>query len=382
MKNLLTRHVIPTALSLAMVVCLGYSSFPNSNAAAKTIATSSTVNQINSTNGSRNQSNDSIEKVSLSSVQTMADGGTKSIYYVGGVKNTMYTPPDGFQPVHATDGQLKMYGFKERPKEKQAYQSWINKYSGFTEKSKGNQQISKNYKVNRINKVNGTKNKINDVTSASANWAGYVALTDQNNYNFVKGQFTQSDIATGAVYPSYQSSWVGIGGCFSNQLIQAGTEMDNNGYLGSHEFSIWYEYLDAAHQNPAINIDSISPGQDMSVAVEYSGGKAHFSFYSKAKGFSRNIELDNAQEYYSGNCAEWIDERPYVNGNFAQLAKFTPVNWDSCAVSTNLGGTLNSIATQKNQRLIMMNSENTILAQPSALGNSGNRFTDTFYNAS
>src|SRR5689334_11284503 len=88
-------------------------------------------------------------------------------------------------------------------------------------------------------KVRGAARPMRNATESSLNWSGY-AVTGSGITN-VHGEWTVPTV--NATYPGFSSTWVGIGGYSSSDLIQAGTEHDST---GGTDYYAWYEILPAS----------------------------------------------------------------------------------------------------------------------------------------
>ena len=166
------------------------------------------------------------------------------------------------------------------------------------------------------------------------NWGGYVVASDLQNPQTVVAGVNGSwivpsltDIGTDA----FSAVWVGIGGQYSKSLVQIGTEQDFIG--GVAQYSAWYETL----PNESVTIDSmqISPGDYMQASVVLTDPISNL--------WALNIaDLSTGQTFqihvaYSSDqlTAEWIVERPDVNGAVSVLADFGSVTFTNC--TANLG---------------------------------------------
>lgn len=69
----------------------------------------------------------SFERVECDHVEVLEDGGKIYTYVINGVVNKFPVPPDGFDPLTATNEQLRVYGFPTRPvtRDAVAYASWL-----------------------------------------------------------------------------------------------------------------------------------------------------------------------------------------------------------------------------------------------------------------
>ena len=62
----------------------------------------------------------------LSYIVEFEDGGKDYVYIIYGVENHCLVPPEGFNPLTASDEDLKKYCFPPRPSEKSELQNWEN----------------------------------------------------------------------------------------------------------------------------------------------------------------------------------------------------------------------------------------------------------------
>jgi hypothetical protein len=67
-------------------------------------------------------------------VQALLGGGTTYTYEINGVKDTYFIPPKNFNPLSATNDQLKEYGFPSRPTDPDRLKLWVQVRSKYKEK--------------------------------------------------------------------------------------------------------------------------------------------------------------------------------------------------------------------------------------------------------
>src|SRR5947209_3913616 len=83
---------------------------------------------------------------------------------------------------------------------------------------------------------------VRSVNDVSVNWAGYI--TPAADVTSVSGEWTVPD--AGMLPPGVASTWVGIGGYTTSDLIQAGTIQDATplaGIIDGGNYAAWYEML-------------------------------------------------------------------------------------------------------------------------------------------
>lgn len=74
------------------------------------------------------------ESISYTSVDILPDGGKDYTYFVNGIENHYFVPPEDFNPLTASDAELAMYYFPPRPdtNDKASYSEWIDVMSNYT----------------------------------------------------------------------------------------------------------------------------------------------------------------------------------------------------------------------------------------------------------
>lgn len=126
--------------------------------------------------------------------------------------------------------------------------------------------------------------------------------------------------------PSGAAVWVGIGGtgANNNDLIQSGfgSEGSDNG------IEFWWELINDSgggtfHWTPTPGISGL---EDVSFETQYAptNNTAEFDFYNHTSGiFAAAYNITDPQPFYNGNSAEFIVERPKINGQVVRLRKGT-----------------------------------------------------------
>lgn len=188
------------------------------------------------------------------------------------------------------------------------------------------------------------------VALGSSNWSGYVRTGA--TFHAATAKWTVPKVAATAGN-TFSASWVGIDGFSNSNLIQTGTESDFVG--GAAQYDAWWEILPAA-ETPVFKV---KPGDVMTAAVKKVSGTTwsiRITDTTSGKSFS-------AQKRYTGagTSAEWIQERPLVNGALATLAHYGKVVFDPLTAN---GASAN---LKPAGRILMLNAAGTkILSNPSA----------------
>ena len=233
--------------------------------------------------------------------------------------------PREFNPVTASDAELARYDYPPRPDRitsPDAYADWLNNVSVPTVAIKPTEVLRPDV-VHRTAQFNGT--------ATSSNWSGEVAVGSNGQFTHAIGKWTVPAVSTtDQRSPAYSSLWVGLDGYTSNSndVLQDGTEQDAVDYFGSSisSYSVWVEYVPDSGSVTLTNFD-VDPGDRMYFSA-YScrnnqnqlRGCYHIIDYTKGER-TNAIHAPNHQ-WFSGNSAEWIVERPTVNGNLYFLPDY------------------------------------------------------------
>jgi hypothetical protein len=182
------------------------------------------------------------------------------------------------------------------------------------------------------------------VNATSTNWSGSVAFAPSGNtYRFVLGSWTVPNPYAPGYGAFYASEWVGIDGWGSNDVFQAGTETQVVKVPIFGEFRsvyAWWEWFPAGEV--AIGNLGVSPGDFMTCLMcvnSSTTGTVYFSNLSTNVSTTFTITAPSGTTLV-GNSAEWIVERPSVNGSVASLTDYDVEFFDGCIAGYSDGRTL------------------------------------------
>jgi hypothetical protein len=123
----------------------------------------------------------------------------------------------------------------------------------------------------------------------------------------------------------YSLQWDGFDGYGSNDVLQAGS-LAAASCLGSTRFTLYSSWIEWYPNNLVmVNAPSAEPGDVMGSEVWYTTASPH------GHAFLVNYTLNQSQAYafnppsgttYAGSSAEWIEERPGINGSLSDLANY------------------------------------------------------------
>jgi hypothetical protein len=213
-------------------------------------------------------------------------------------------------------------------------------------------------------------------TVSSLNWSGY-AVIPGSGITAVSSAFTVP--TAGLDPPGFASTWAGIGGYNTSDLIQAGVEEDSlpgNPLLGN-QYQAWYELLPAS-ETPISNCagDSgctVTPGDHVTVNISnVSGNTWSISLTDAGKwSWSKNVTYSSSE-----SSAEWILEAPTLVAQTV-LANVGTAHFGPTSTYTS-GGATHTIAAG-NPTQIDLGTGVVNEATPSVLASDGQSFNDCAY---
>jgi hypothetical protein len=240
-------------------------------------------------------------------------------------------PPEGFDPIEATDRQLLVHGYPARPDEKlhpELHEHWKQMVS------RELTVVEPQFAV-RTDKRHGMRQSVANDTST--NWSGSVAFAAKgDSATFVIGQWTVPDVVAPGSGSFFCATWVGIDGDGSNDVLQAGTEQEivSFGWITARATYAWWEWF--PEYEVQITNFPVSPGDVMYCAIcVHSDTEAGFYLTNLTTGAATSFTKTAPQgTTLTGNCAEWIVETPTVNGQLGHLARYGDVYFDNCIAGT------------------------------------------------
>ncbi len=269
---------------------------------------------------------------------------------------TILAPPADFDPINASDADLAYNGFPPRPNqntEPKAYATWVKamkasktRVKPVLEQTSIMHGPSKPAKPANPTAVEGAATPKN--LAYSYNWSGYVDFSGATSYNntstfyYVVSDFVVpvAEQAFGACTGGwdYGSTWNGIDGWGSADVLQAGIEFDAycSGTTRAAYYSAWYEWYPYGE----VRIPSlpITAGDDMFVEVWHTSSTQGYAYLLN---YNTNTAVEFGFTAYPGypligNSAECITERPSVGGVLATLTNYiADPQWSCYAYTEN-----------------------------------------------
>jgi hypothetical protein len=188
------------------------------------------------------------------------------------------------------------------------------------------------------------------LAAASTNWSGYYRTGASGAFHAVTARWIVPSVNASAG-PSYSASWVGIDGVSNTHLIQTGTE--SNYFNGAAHYDAWWEILPASEAR----VFPVKAGDVMTASVK----KGTITWTITITDTTSGQSFTTHRSYTGpGTSAEWIQERPVVNGSLAALASYGKVTFDPGTLN---GGNAHLAAAT---RILMVNRTGTkVLSTPS-----------------
>jgi hypothetical protein len=195
----------------------------------------------------------------------------------------------------------------------------------------------------------------------SRNWSGYIG---SNAYYTGVSALIQTPVARGQQSTTAAvASWVGIGGTTSNDLIQAGVEVDTSGPVA--QYHAWFETLPQASRNVALQI---GPGDWVFIDIH----ELAFDLWEVTIVDGQQVFQSQIQYPSSHSSAEWIVEDPSVASGLVPLATVTGANFANMMAIANGKSTVPVQLSP--QTTVLVGATGQVEASPSALGPGGDSF--------
>ncbi len=208
-------------------------------------------------------------------------------------------------------------------------------------------------------------------TILSISWSGYLVANDSNTalaITSLSGSWVVPQMNTSGG-DGFSSAWIGIGGQTDQTLIQVGTEHDvENGQV---TYRVWYETLPIL----AVTIPSItvSPGDTIQASITLTD-EANDVWTIQISDQTNGQSYNTAVTYNSTrSSAEWIIERPTINGQISTLSDFGSIAFSGCKIND-----AQPIGSFVYSNIKMSNSQGVTLTDVSSLGSDGASFSVTF----
>ncbi len=209
-------------------------------------------------------------------------------------------------------------------------------------------------------------------------WSGYMVASDVRidvqNRSSVVSSVSGSWVVPGVNHSenmTFSGVWVGIGGYGEDTLIQTGTEQE---YVnGKAVYYAWYELL--PDYLVRINNIHVQPGDTMTASISLVNEKTN-TWAITIRDVTRGEQFKKTFVYNSSRLsAEWVVERPKVNGTVSTLADFGNVTFTECkATLDSVTGAIGNFSYAQ----LLMQDEDTPLVSVSSLDGDESGFTVSY----
>ena len=290
-------------------------------------------------------------------------------------------PPKGFDPFNASDEDLAFNGFPPRPNqytEAKAYASWAKAINA--SKTRIAPKLEQTNIYHGPSKGTKNANSSGNVSNMaySNNWSGYVDFSGATSYGTSSFYYLYSDFivpparqAFGACTGGWDfgSSWVGIDGWGSGDVLQAGVEFDAYCLIGitSQYYSAWYEWY--PYGEVRISNLAIAPGDEYFVEVWHTSSTQGYA-YLVNENTNQAVSIGftaPSGTHLVGNSAEWITERPGVGGGLATLTNYiADPYWSSFAVTES--SVVTDPSSASSYPITMLDNAGHPISYPTLLG--------------
>jgi hypothetical protein len=244
-------------------------------------------------------------------------------------------PPEGFNPVTASDGDLAAYGFPKRPALSDPfYVKWAKYMSNAKYRVANPIAITTNrHHVGPNRGPSALAIPAGGIANPSAtNWSGTEVTYSSSSTFFAQNgsevyiAFQVPTLGTeSCTYQPYHTSiWTGFDGDANPDVLQAGVDVSNVASGGSCStfYTSWYEWWTPGCSGAApcyetdVSSLTINANDEMYITVTYNTTSPHGTAYisDQTTGYYYSVGFNqpsgNAGTSYAGSSAEWIVERP------------------------------------------------------------------------
>lgn len=196
----------------------------------------------------------------------------------------------------------------------------------------------------------------------SANWSGYAAQS--GIFTAVKGQWTVPEIKADKNFKT-DSTWVGIGGVSSSDLIQTGTQSFTDS--GQVHYAAWYELLPDYSKHIAMTVQSGDQISASILEIDTNRWKISLDNITTGEHFEKLTSYKSSR-----SSAEWIEEAPSSEAGLLPLDNFKRIRFQNCSAIKD--GRLVSLAEAGADAVALGSGSGKILAVPGKIKPSSKGF--------
>jgi hypothetical protein len=281
---------------------------------------------------------------------------------------------------HLSGDELVKRGYPVRPDAKQAPEAFATWLKAVTQPARyvDARQVARP-DVRHVKPVSASN------FETSGNWSGFELRGPAGTYDLVAGEWYVPTVYRENNAHTYSAYWIGLDGDGTSDLWQAGTEQEIQDItiFGIHfdftNYYAWTEFLPPQGTEQVLANFTVTPGdliysevwvgnsgQSPSLSGLYAIGfvedvsRGEYTTVYNCRGTSIiGICLPFNQVNIGGSEAEWIMERPTVNGSLPDLADYNyTYMYDAYALKTN--NTWMNYNGANNQQIFMYNGNDLL----------------------
>jgi hypothetical protein len=224
----------------------------------------------------------------------------------------------------------------------------------------------------------------------SNNWSGYVITTPSSasEYVWIYGEWTvpRAYSESGFYSSDHSTLWVGIDGWGTPDVVQDGTDQNTLTafWVQTSSYDAWTEWYPYSSQT--VSNFPVNPGDDIHAWTWVRDSAGNWDpaatvgwFYlwnATQKVYSYSSTGAPPGTVFNGHSAEWVMERPTVNGSLASLAQYASPASLTGALAYDLNGVAHGFTADTSWNVTMVNSsDNHVLSVVNAV----NPSTMAFY---
>jgi hypothetical protein len=238
-------------------------------------------------------------------------------------------------PASMNEAEIVAHGYPPRPDARTApaqHQKWLSLVkSGAT--------LIAPHRISEPSRTHGpVRATVDNASGTSSNWSGYVIATGGSapQYGEIFGAWPvpRAYAQGGFWHLNYSSFWVGIDGWGTPDVVQAGTDQNTETifWVQASSYGAWTEWYPLSSQS--VSNFSVNPGDNIYCWVWVgnsagswtpSGGVGWFYLWNTTQNVATGYLSTAAPSgtVFNGHQAEWVMERPSINGSVSSLANYS-----------------------------------------------------------
>ena len=263
-------------------------------------------------------------------------------------------PPAAFDPHRATDQELGAWGYPARPaatEDQTKWARWEHEVNPAVRRvvPELRPRPGRYHRPARELRLDMVQSVAKATAATASNWSGFALIhkSGAEPYALVEAAWTVPTVkqAPGQCSGEWDNSsqWVGIDGAANSKLVQAGSDTNVFCDIGDSvtEYYPWIEWLPAPEMVLYANASTgellpFAPGDFLFVRVTATNWKSGVSssgtlqFVDVTQAWSISVAFTASSLGGSdvvGESAEWIVERPMINGSYATLPDYVADPW-------------------------------------------------------